>query len=147
VAADDLQHLPTGSANGAEVILLEYQENNPELDRWIEHTAADPKSPAVFLYFPEISITCLWKALRLGARECFTYPIKEEELQQALSRVLSRAADKLRADLTPRIISFLGCKGGVGTTFLAANAATLLARERQGQVLLLDLDLQYGQLV
>lgn len=147
VAAGDLQHLPAGSENGAEVILLEYQENNPELDRWIEHTATDPKSPAVFLYFPEISTTCLWKALRLGARECFTYPIKEEEFQQALTRVLSRAAGQLKVDRAPRIISFLGCKGGVGTTFLAANAASLLARERQGQVLLLDLDLQYGQLV
>jgi pilus assembly protein CpaE len=146
LAAGDLKHLPLRNDNGADVILLEHQENNQELDRWIEQTAADPQSPAVFLYFPEISTQCLWKALRLGARECFTYPIREEEFQQAVSRLLSRTAHKLSPAGAPRIVSFLGCKGGVGTTFLAANAATILARERQGQVLLMDLDLQYGQL-
>ncbi len=145
-AAADLERLPARGDHDADVILLEYQEDHPELDRWIEQLAADPQSPALFLYFPEISTTCLWKALRLGARECFTYPIREEEFQQAVSRVLTRAAGKPGTAGAPRLVSFLGCKGGVGTTFLAVNAASLLARERQGQVLLLDLDLQYGQL-
>ena len=45
-----------------------------------------------------------------------------------------------------QIISFLGCKGGVGTTFLVANVASLLAQERHGKVLLVDLDLGFGQL-
>jgi pilus assembly protein CpaE len=144
LAAGDLQHLPVQNRNGADVILLEYQENNPDLDSWIEHTAADPKNPAIFLYFPELSTTYLWKALRLGARECFTYPIKEEEFQQAMNRVLARAAHQAAG--APRIVSFLGCKGGAGTTFVAGNTALLLARERQGQVLLLDLDLQFGQM-
>ncbi len=139
--------LPARGENGAEVILLEYQENNPELDRWIEETAADPNSPAIFLYFPQISTTSLLKALRLGPRECFSYPIKEEEFQQAVTRVLSRAAGKPGPTRVPRIVCFLGCKGGAGTTFLAANAAALLAQERQGQVLLMDLDLQFSQLV
>jgi pilus assembly protein CpaE len=146
LAAADLKHLPAQGTNGADVILVEHQENNPELDRWIEEMAANPQNPALFLYFPEISTSCLWKALRLGARECFTYPIKEEEFQQALDRVISRAAVTLGTAGPPRIVSFMGCKGGVGTTFLAANSAYLLARERQGQVLLMDLDLQYGQL-
>ena len=147
VDAGDFKDLPSRSENGAQVILLEYQENNPELDRWIEETTADPNSPAIFLYFPQISTTSLLKALRLGPRECFTYPIKEEEFQQAVTRILSRAADKPGPTRVPRIVSFLGCKGGAGTTFLAANAAVLLAQERRGQVLLMDLDLQYGQLV
>jgi pilus assembly protein CpaE len=147
LAAGHLQELPARGENRAQVILLEYQEGNPELDRWIEQTAADPGSPAIFLYFPQISATSLLKVLRLGPRECFTYPIKEEEFQQAVTRVLSRAAGKPEPTMVPRIVSFLGCKGGAGTTFLAANAAALLAQERQGQVLLLDLDLQYGQLV
>lgn len=147
VDAGDFKDLPARGENGAQVIFLEYQENNPELDRWIEETATDPNSPAIFLYFPQISTTSLLKALRLGPRECFTYPIKEEEFQQAVTRVLSRAAGKPGPTRVPRIVSFLGCKGGAGTTFLAANAAALLAQEHQGQVLLMDLDLQYGQLV
>ncbi len=42
---------------------------------------------------------------------------------------------------------FPGCKGGVGASFLIGNLAYILSRESQGQVLLVDLDLQYSQLV
>jgi len=147
VTAGDFKDWPAREESSADVILLEYQENNPELDRWIEETAGAPNSPAIFLYFPQISTTSLLKALRLGPRECFTYPIKEEEFQQAVTRVLSRVAAKPGPTRVPRIVSFLGCKGGAGTTFLVANAAALLAQERRGQVLLMDLDLQFSQLV
>jgi pilus assembly protein CpaE len=45
-----------------------------------------------------------------------------------------------------QIISFLGCKGGIGTSFLVANLAGLLAQEDRGKVLVVDLDLGFGQL-
>jgi pilus assembly protein CpaE len=44
------------------------------------------------------------------------------------------------------MLSFLGCKGGVGTTFLVANIASLLAQERRNKVLAVDLDLGSAQL-
>ena len=66
VAAENLAQLPLAGGNGTDVFLLEYQENNPQLDQWIETTATDPKNPAIFLVFPEISASQLWKALHLG---------------------------------------------------------------------------------
>ena len=36
VESNDLAHLPPQSVNGTDVVFLEYQENNPELDHWIE---------------------------------------------------------------------------------------------------------------
>ena len=74
VESNDLAHLPSEAAPGIDVVFLEYQENNPELDHWIERIAVNPRSPAVFLYFREISTNNLWKALRLGAKECFSLP-------------------------------------------------------------------------
>jgi pilus assembly protein CpaE len=146
VESHDLGHLPALAVNGADVVFLEYQENNPELDHWIEKTTANPSGPAVFLYMKEISTHNLWKALRLGVKECFTYPIQEEEFQQAVSRLLARTvAWKDQAKLT-RTISFLGCKGGVGTTFLVANMISLVAQQHRGKVLAVDLDLGFGQL-
>jgi pilus assembly protein CpaE len=146
VETTDLAHLPTHAANGTQVVFLEYQENDPELDHWIEKTAANPKSPAIFLYVKEVSTHSLWKALRLGVKECFTYPIQEEEFQQAVRRLLARTeAGKDTAKLT-RTISFLGCKGGVGTTFLVANMMSLVAQAHRGKVLAVDLDLGFGQL-
>src|SRR4030065_1867845 len=114
VEINDLAHLPSQAVNGIDVVFLEYQENNPELDHWIERIVANPRSPAIFLYFKEISTNCLWKALRLGAKECFTFPIQEEDLQQAVKRLAARLeVSKVRAEPT-RIISFLGCRGGLG---------------------------------
>jgi len=146
VEAKELTQLPAPSAKGPDVVFLEYQENQPELDHWIETTAADPQSPAIFLYFKEISTNNLWKALRLGAKECFTFPIQEEDFQQAVRRIMARTEVRMSLAQPTQIISFLGCKGGVGTTFLLANIASLLARENRGRVLLVDLDLGFGQL-
>jgi pilus assembly protein CpaE len=146
VETKDLAHLPTQAANGTDVVLLEYQENHPALDQWIEKITVNPKGPAIFLYLQAISTRWLWKALRLGVRECFTYPIQEEELQRAVRRLMARTeAGKDPAKLT-RTISFLGCKGGVGTTFLLANLVRLVAQEHRGKVLAVDLDLGFGQL-
>jgi pilus assembly protein CpaE len=146
VEVGPLDRLPAHVNSGTNAILLEYQTDNRELDGWIRRTTADHRNPPIFLYLPEITTDQLWKALRLGVKECFTYPIRAEEFQEALDRlpVLSEVPD-LAAPT--RLVSFLGSKGGVGTTFVAANAAYLLARQDRNQALLVDLDLRYGQLV
>jgi pilus assembly protein CpaE len=146
VEINDLAHLPAQEVNGSDVVFLEYQENNPELDQWIEKIAANPRSPAIFLYFKEISTNNLWKAIRLGAKECFTYPIQAEDFQQAVKRIMARTEVKKGLAKPSQIISFLGCKGGIGTSFLVANLASLLAQKRRGKVLVVDLDLGFGQI-
>jgi pilus assembly protein CpaE len=143
----DLAQLPAAGSNGTDVVLLEYQENNPGLDRWIETTTANHKNPAVFLVFPEISAAQLWKALHLGVKECLTLPVEPDKLQEAVDRLVVHHVSRPPAGTGAQIISFVGCKGGVGATFLVANLAYLLSRKQQDQVLLVDLDLQYGQLV
>jgi pilus assembly protein CpaE len=146
VESHDLAHLPAQAVNGIDVVFLEYQESNPELDHWIEKIAANPRSPAIFLYFKEISTNNLWKALRLGAKECFTFPIQEKDFQQAVKRIVARTDVRKGPATSTQVISFLGCKGGIGTSFLVANLAGLLAQERRGKVLVVDLDLGFGQL-
>jgi pilus assembly protein CpaE len=146
VAAEDLSHLPRQGENGSDILFLEYQEDNPTLDQWIEKTAADPQNPPIFLYFQEISTSLLWKALRLGAKECFSYPVKAEDLERAVARVLARAITHPDCGRATRMVSFLGCKGGVGTTMVIANAAFALSQKPENEILLVDLDLRYGQL-
>ena len=43
------------------------------------------------------------------------------------------------------LVAFFGAKGGIGTTALAVNTALVLAQRNPGRVLLIDLDLQFGQ--
>ncbi len=146
VEISPLDKLPAQVNSGANAIFLEYQADNPALDGWIRRTTADHRNPPIFLYLSEITTDQLWKALRLGVKECFVFPIRPEEFQEALDRLPVFPEELGPADPT-RLVSFLGCKGGVGTTFIAANVAYLMAQEDQGQVLLVDLDLRYGQLV
>jgi hypothetical protein len=71
----------------ADVVLLEYEGNNPQLDHWIARTSAGAKRPEIFLYVKEISPRILWQALRLGARECFAWVIEGKDLREAVRRV------------------------------------------------------------
>jgi pilus assembly protein CpaE len=146
VDTQSLTNLPGRVNSGTDVVFLEYQEDDAKLDRWIEKTAADPKSPSIFLFLHEITTNSLWKALRLGVKECFSFPIRVEEFQEALDRLPTPDAS-LEVAETTRVVSFLGSKGGVGNTFIATNVAHLLAQEQKGQVLLMDLDLRYGQVI
>jgi hypothetical protein len=89
----DFQHLE--GLNGdhtADVVLLEYQDNNPALDSRIAQTAAQPESPDIFLFVEEVSPPFIWKALKLGAREIFPGAMQPEALQDAVLRLGRRKA-------------------------------------------------------
>lgn len=146
VESDTLENLPDQINPGLDVVFLEYQTGNPQLDRWIEKAAADRKNPPIFAILPVVSTEALLKAFRLGVKECVTHPFKDEELQWAVERLVARLLVEERLVAATRIISFVGSKGGVGTTFIVANLASLLTREHKKRVLVADLDVRYGQL-
>ena len=79
-------------------------------------------------------------SLRAGANDFLLQPVKRGEFRDAMAR-LERTPRRGASGATRlgRIYSFLGSKGGVGTTTLAVNFASLLAHHRQ-QTVLLDLD-------
>jgi hypothetical protein len=76
---------------GIDVVLLEYQDNNPQLDKWIAQTAGKSDCPEIFLFVQEAPPQFIWKALKLGAREFFSRAIPSEDFQDALRRVELRS--------------------------------------------------------
>jgi pilus assembly protein CpaE len=78
--------------------------------------------------------------IRSGANDYLTMPLKRSDLRDALTR-LERAPRRAitGGSQLGRIYTFLGAKGGVGTTALAVNFATIMA-QRKKQTVLLDLD-------
>jgi pilus assembly protein CpaE len=84
----------------------------------------------------ETVIACM----RAGANEFLLQPIKRTEFREALGR-LERAPRNASATQSKlgRIYTFIGTKGGAGTTTLAVNFASVLAQRKQSTVLL-DLD-------
>jgi pilus assembly protein CpaE len=79
-------------------------------------------------------------SLRAGCNDFLIQPVKRLEFRDAMSR-LERAPRRATAAASRlgKIYSFLGAKGGVGTTTLAVNFAAALAQQHQ-QTVLLDLD-------
>ena len=85
------------------------------------------------------------QALRAGAKEFLTQPVRLEDLLGALGRISERRGS--RGDNKPRgsqVIAVAGATGGVGTTSLAVNLGCALAQDDRNSVALVDLDLCLG---
>jgi pilus assembly protein CpaE len=90
----------------------------------------------------------LVRAMRSGVREVVASPLAQSDLIAALRRVMAHH-EKMRIPDdgyvgVGKIVAFISCKGGSGSTFLAANTAHLIAETFNRRCVLVDLDLQYG---
>ncbi|MFB3855360.1 MAG: CpaE family protein [Vicinamibacterales bacterium] len=84
--------------------------------------------------------TLMLEAMRAGVNECVSEPLKPADLETAISRLKERQ----KAPLAGLVFAFLGSRGGVGTTTVAVNVATELARSDKGSTLLVDLHAAFG---
>jgi pilus assembly protein CpaE len=85
------------------------------------------------------------QALRAGAKEFLTQPVRIEELLGALGRISERRFGG--GENKPRgcqVIALAGAIGGVGTTSIAVNLGCALAQNPKNSVALVDLDLCLG---
>src|SRR3954470_6228596 len=85
------------------------------------------------------------RAMRGGAKEFLTQPVKAEDLIAALDRI--SAAKFGTGDgrgRTCHVIAVCGATGGVGSTSLAVNLGCILAREERNSAVLVDLDMALG---
>lgn len=78
--------------------------------------------------------------LRAGANDYLVQPVKRIEFKDAIAR-LERAPRRAATGVSKlgKVYTFLGAKGGVGTTTLAVNFASVLAQRKQSLVTI-DLD-------
>jgi pilus assembly protein CpaE len=99
-----------------------------------QHAAA-----GVVLVASTLEPRLMLEAMRAGVNEYIHEPVTTQALEEAVRRVLVDTA----SEQIGQILAFVGAKGGVGTTTLAVNTATTLARAGGG-VLLIDLHLGHG---
>jgi pilus assembly protein CpaE len=79
-------------------------------------------------------------AMRAGANEWVAEPITQGELDAAITRIVVRQSPAA----TNQTFAFVGVKGGVGTTVVAVNVATALARIARSGTLMIDLQTPRG---
>jgi pilus assembly protein CpaE len=89
----------------------------------------------------------LRQAFEAGADDVLALPQSAEDIRFALDKVIARRQGSAYVQGAPAapLICVLGPKGGTGKTLVAANLAVALA-QRNRKVVLVDLDLQFGDI-
>ena len=113
--------------------------------------AFDSERPdVVVVLVAQPSITMLENALRSGARDVVAPDAEDCDLRTAFESALD-AADRRRGisagdSSTPErhVICVVSPKGGAGKTTVSTNLATSLAAAAPGEVVIIDLDFQFG---
>jgi pilus assembly protein CpaE len=123
-----------------------------DADRALELTHAfDADRPdVVVVIVAEPSLQLLERALRTGARDVISPGAAETDLLDAFEKALE-AADRRRtvtasddAAESRHVICVVAPKGGTGKTTVSTNLAAGLAQEAPGEVVIVDLDFQFG---
>ncbi|MGH9158108.1 MAG: AAA family ATPase, partial [Acidimicrobiales bacterium] len=108
---------------------------------------------AVLLAVTDRPAGTLREIVRCGADDLLPLPSPDAELVLVLERALALAARRQLPPAGPgpggtsrgRVVAVTSPTGGAGKTFLATNTALHLARRTGGRVVLVDLDLQFGE--
>ena len=154
---------PTTSYPGVEALLEELRVGRPAvvifgpgfadpdgLAQIEKVTRARPELGAI-LMAAELSTGLLQQALRAGVKDVLGLPSETQVLRESVERVaetlapvhLPPAVEGVRAE-RGRVITVTSTKGGAGKSVVATNLAVALAKKGEGPVVLVDADLQFG---
>jgi pilus assembly protein CpaE len=115
-------------------------------------TRARPEAGAI-LVATELSTGLLQQALRCGVRDVLGAPTEPVSLHESVERVsrtltlmptLPPAGVGGEAPALGRVVTVASTKGGSGKSVVATNLAVILARQTTRPVVLVDADLQFG---
>jgi len=102
-----------------------------------------PLLPIVVVGSP-VEASFLIRSMKFGVRECLPRSLNQEQLAEALHRLLQRTHLESQGEFPGSIFTFISSKGGNGTTTLVANLAVCLSKTSRKGVLIVDLDVQLG---
>ncbi len=136
----DLLALAQPSASQPDVVILDLRDSGA-LPPTLSTLKRQHPATGVVIVAARMDPVLMLEAMRAGVNEWVADPITAAELNAAIERV---GASRV-ASVQGQIFAFIGAKGGVGTTTIAVNVATALARSLEDErTLLMDFHLSYG---
>jgi pilus assembly protein CpaE len=142
------------------VVVLGPSYQDPMALQVVESLLAEHREVGAVLVTTELSTELLQQALRAGVRDVLAAPVDTGQLLETVGRVaesLSPVAPTLadsgsEVDLVPtdgelgRVVTVFSTKGGAGKSVIASNLAVILAQRSERPVVLIDADLQFGDI-
>lgn len=139
---DLTEELPT---NG-DVLILELGDNWRELLGSIAPLVRRSRIPLIVIG-PDGDAEMVRFALKAGARDFQTRPVVASELRISIKQLADESQNLMRGAANGSLAVFMSAKGGAGASaIVAALGNELASRKEDSRTLLVDLDLQYGNL-
>lgn len=142
--------------SGGMATLAELSENPPDI-LIVQDDCQSPAQFAALAKFTErhpstpVVLAChskdpdmMVKAIHAGVKEFLFEPVQEIDLASMAARLAATRMALRKETSAGEVMVFLPCKGGSGATFICTNIAHILAAEHNKRVLLMDLNLQFG---
>jgi pilus assembly protein CpaE len=127
-----------------DLIVIENSSDGHDTITALESVSQRHPSMNFILLCEKVSSENLIQAMRLGVRDVLPIPVSPDALKSAVARIEQKLARAEKPLHKGKVLAFIACKGGSGATFLATNLGYVLAEEFQKRVLLIDLNLQFG---
>lgn len=147
---DGFHYKNSSNPQDCDVLIIEIGEDTDKEFEFIQSLQNVGSVKDIFLTSSCIESHILIRAMRCGAREFFPQPIIQTDLVTALKNFKARNKQPISHEKIlkkGKIITFVGSKGGIGTTTIAVNYATSLleANKPTQSVALIDMNLLFGE--
>lgn len=133
--------LPFHQKNAPEIVIFLMDQHNSEILDQLSYFPNASK-PDLIVITEKNDSDLMRLAMRAGARDFFTDPINESELQKSLKQFI---ADRKIVDTRQGILTtVINAKGGSGCSLISCNLAHISSAASPSRTLLMDMDLQFG---
>lgn len=152
-ARDGREALELARSLHPDVLLVDANISGLDCIQLTEQVVTANPATGVMILSATSDMDLMRKVMRAGASDFLVKPLTQDELATSVTEVYNRVqrskqhlASVASADSGPKghIISVYSPQGGSGKTVLAANLAVAMARHNPGPVVLIDLNLQFG---
>jgi pilus assembly protein CpaE len=140
VAGSELAALAQPGAKQPDIVVLDVR-GQTHLPASLPMLKRQHPATGVLIIADRLDPALLLEAMRAGVNEVLSSPVNETDLNAAVARL---SANRPEGAGSGSVFAFVGAKGGVGTTTVAVNVATALAKLRPESTLLIDLHVAHG---
>lgn len=139
-SVEELAALANPAAQQPDVVVLDLRGRGAVVPAAVARLRRQHPLTGLLIVASDLDPTLMLEAMRAGVNEFVTEPLTAKDLKSAIERVAATQPNRP----TGQIFAFVGGKGGVGTTTLAVNVATVLSTVEPASALLIDLHVAYG---